>query len=154
MDYVRPRYYHLIKQEIFIRWMVSYVGGLFNLYRIFIFYFQFMYYTIKNIRKDDLKINLTDVQMKDLKSVKQLHVLRGFIQFLNLHWLKKYNDPSGRDWKNTMTFREVDEKVKPKSLDMMEVLERSILLGHPLKEILVNYPKRKLYWDPIRSYRD
>ena len=79
MDYVRPRYYHLIKQEIFIRWMVSYVGGLFNLYRIFIFYFQFMYYTIKNIRKDDLKINLTDVQMKDLKSVKQL--LRRFIQF-------------------------------------------------------------------------
>ena len=79
MDYVRPCYYHLIKQEIFIRWMVSYVGGLFNLYLIFIFYFQFMYHTIKNIRKDDLKINLTDVQMKDLKGVKQL--LRGFIQF-------------------------------------------------------------------------
>ena len=58
---------------------VSYVGGLFNLYLIFIFYFQFMYHTIKNIRKDDLKINLTDVQMKDLKGVKQL--LRGFIQF-------------------------------------------------------------------------
>lgn len=79
-------YFHLIKQDIFIRSMVSYVGGG-GVYLIFIlssfFTFNLCTKQLENIRKDYLKMNVKRCTIERLKECQA--TTERFHSILNLH---------------------------------------------------------------------